>query len=177
MKKAKHFIPLLALLIVIILITVAIAKVSKKQQISNQDLTRIDVILSDFDLPVVGDKNQFFGSKDLRGKYSLINIFASWCITCVYEHKLLLDIKGQNFIDLYGVAWHDSNNSIAQYLEKNGDPFIKVMLDKKSFFTKEIGVKAVPETLLVGPDLKVILRFQGTLQPYMVDEIKRIISN
>jgi cytochrome c biogenesis protein CcmG/thiol:disulfide interchange protein DsbE len=177
LQKIKHFIPLLMLLLVIILISITIFKISKKQQISNDNLTKIDITLPNFDLPIIDDQSQVFGSSDLRGKYSLINIFASWCTTCIYEHEILLDIKKQNFIDLYGVAWHDLDANTVKYLEKNGNPFTKVALDKKGFFTKVIGIKAVPETLLVGPDLKIILRFQGNLQPIMIDEIKTIISN
>jgi cytochrome c biogenesis protein CcmG/thiol:disulfide interchange protein DsbE len=176
LQKIKHFIPLLILLLVIILISIAIFKISKKQQASNDELTKIDITLPNFELPIIDDKDQVFGSVDLKGKYSLINIFASWCTTCIYEHKILLDIKKQNFINLYGVAWHDIDTNTAKYLEKNGNPFIKVMLDKKGFFTKIIGIKAVPETLLIGPDLKIILRFKGNLQQYMIDEIKTIIQ-
>ncbi len=176
MQKIKQFIPLIALLVVVILISIAIFKIYKKQRVSNNDFSKIDITLPNFELPIIDDPNQVFSANDLREKYSLINIFASWCVTCIYEHQILLDIKEQNFIDLYGVAWHDIDANTTKYLEKNGNPFVKVIVDKKGFFTKIIGLKAVPETLLIGPDLKIILRFQGNLQQYMIDEIKNRIA-
>lgn len=176
MKKIKHFIPLIILLLVIIFITFAISEVAKKQQSSNENLTRLNITLPDFSLPTIDGGDQFLTSDDLKGKYSLINIFASWCTTCIYEHQTLMAIKNQNFIDLYGVAWHDIEKNTVNYLAKNSNPFIKVASDKSGFFTKIIGIKAVPETLLIGPDLKIILRFQGNLQPYMVEEIRKIIN-
>lgn len=79
-------------------------------------------------------------------------------------------------MNIYGVAWRDISQNTRKYLEKSGNPYVKVASDNKALFTKLVGVKAVPETLIIDPQGKVILRYSGNLQEFMVDDLAKIIT-
>lgn len=183
----KKFLPFLILAILIILISLSVFKTTIKQNnINSEDSNQFDAYsnkthfqLKEFSIVDLFNENNVFSDKDLKSehkKYSLINFFASWCSSCREEHEILLKIKSENFVDIYAVAWHDFKKNSIAFLEKNGNPFKKVGLDSEGFFTRIIGIKAVPETLLVDNTGMVILRFKGGLTKENILEIKRIIK-
>ena len=55
----------------------------------------------------------------------LVNIWASWCITCLVEHPFLEKIS-QEYPDLklVGINYKDTISKANNYLERNGDPFM-----------------------------------------------------
>ena len=59
--------------------------------------------------------------------------------------------------------------------KENGNPFSKVGTDNKGIFSKIINLEAVPETWLINPKGKIVLRLKGNLQEFSGDEIKRYI--
>ena len=83
-------------------------------------------------------------------------------------------LKQEGIVDIYGVAWRDINDNTKAYLEKNGNPFTKIATDNKAIFSKRTGIKAVPETLIVDANGKVIFKYQGNLEEFAIDEIRRI---
>ena len=90
--------------------------------------------------------------------------------------KLYFKLKSENSIDIYGIAWHDFKDKTISYLEKNGNPYKRVALDSQGLFTRIIGIKAVPETLVVSPEGVVVLRYQGNLTDEIIPEIKKFIA-
>ncbi|OQW91954.1 MAG: thiol:disulfide interchange protein, partial [Beggiatoa sp. IS2] len=57
--------------------------------------TRIDKPAPAFTLPEISDTNKTMNEKYFLGKVSLFNVWASWCVTCRYEHPLLLQLAQQ----------------------------------------------------------------------------------
>lgn len=193
----KKFIPLGILLLFIYIISFAIYNLNQKQNIEGQenleqeassdndnsksdleeDINFISVKLDlpEFSLPELYDKSKDFSKKDLKGKYTIINFFASWCSTCHAEHDILLKIQSEAIADLYGISWRDIDENTIKYLQQSGNPFAKIGVDSKGIFTKIANIEAVPETWLVNPKGEVVLRLKGNLQEFSVDEIKRYI--
>ena len=83
----------------------------------------IDKPLPEFALPAVRN-NQGLASADFRGEPMLLNVFASWCVSCREEHGLLLSLKQQGVV-IQGLDWKDDAADGARYLAENGDPYIK----------------------------------------------------
>ena len=196
----NKFIPLAILFVVIFLIAIATRNLSNKQsdnatnsqEISsstNEDsndlrkedggsdiyFTEVEIDLPDFSIPDLFEAGKTFSKKDLIGKYTIINVFASWCSTCRMEHDTLIRMQAEAVADLYGIAWRDIDKNTIKYLQQNGNPFSKVGADNKAIFSKITNIEAVPETWLVNPKGKIVLRLKGNLQEFSVDEIKRYI--
>jgi cytochrome c biogenesis protein CcmG/thiol:disulfide interchange protein DsbE len=131
--------------------------------------------LPEFSLADLWDQESHFSKNDLRGKYSLVNFFASWCSTCVAEHATLFTLKQQGFVDLYGVAWQDLNENTLKFLQEKGNPYLKVIADGTGEFSKITNLQAVPETWLVNPKGVVVLRWQGNLQDFAIEELEKYI--
>jgi cytochrome c biogenesis protein CcmG/thiol:disulfide interchange protein DsbE len=132
--------------------------------------------LPDFILTDINEGGKNLTKKELIGKYTIINFFASWCTTCLAEHDILLRMQSEAIADLYGIAWRDIDKNTLKFLQKNGNPFSKVGADNKGIFSKIANIEAVPETWLVNPKGQVVLRLKGHLHDFSVDEISRYIK-
>jgi cytochrome c biogenesis protein CcmG/thiol:disulfide interchange protein DsbE len=126
-------------------------------------------------LPDLFDENRDFSKKQLIGKYSIVNFFASWCTTCRAEHEILMRLKDENIVDIYGVAWRDIDENTKDYLSRHGNPFKMVAKDNQGLFSKIINIEAIPETLIVDKEGNVVMRYQGNLQDFSVDEIREFL--
>lgn len=185
MKNLSNYIPLFVLFFLVSVIAFSTYKISKKQQFADTEIgknfdsrfAKEKIILAEFSLPDLFDENGNFSNQDLKGKYSLINLFASWCTTCRAEHDVLMRLKSKNIIDIYGVAWRDINQNTRSYLAESGNPFKKVAADNQALFTKLVGINAVPETLLIDPQGQVVLRYVGNLEEYAEQEIEKFMQD
>lgn len=184
----KKFLPFLTLIFLISLIGISTYKLNKKQEIA-QDLqtsegpeefgihfVKTNIELENFSLPDLYDEKEFFAKKDLLGKYSVVNFFASWCTTCRAEHEVLLRLRDAKIVDIYGVAWRDIDENTKSYLAASGNPFTRVIKDSRGLFTKLLNINAIPETLIIDPKGNVVMRFRGNLQEFSIDEIKGFLQ-
>ncbi len=186
----KKYLPLFTLFFLISVIAISTHNLSKNQQnheennqttedLSNEFIAEFrpqKIILPEFSLPDLYDENREFSKKDLLGHYSVINFFASWCTTCRAEHEILLSLKKENFVEVYGIAWRDINYNTIDYLKKSGNPFSRVAFDGRGLFSKIIGLNAVPETVIVDPDGNIVMRYSGNLQEFSIDEIRKYLE-
>lgn len=180
----NRFLPFLILAFLLGLIALSTYNLNRQQknEIPQDDenfgihFVKTEIALPEFSLANLIDGESDFSKKDFLGKkYSLVNFFASWCTTCRAEHEILMRIKSSGIVDIYGVAWHDIKDSTKNYLEKNGNPFIKVALDSKGILGSEANIRAIPETWIVDEEGKVVSIFRGNLQDFSVAEIQSII--
>ena len=58
-----------------------------------------------FELPPVKGRTLGLASADLRGEVSLVNVFASWCTACRYEHPLFMRLKAEGVVPLHGLNY------------------------------------------------------------------------
>ena len=185
----QKFLPFLTLLFLVSLIGISTYKLNEKQEISeelqasnNPDEINIHFVKTNIQLPefslvdLFNDKEEF-SKKNLIGKYSIVNFFASWCTTCRAEHEILLRLKDEKIVDIYGIAWRDIDDNTKKFLAENGNPYSKIAKDNAGLFTKITGIEAVPETLIIDPKGNVVMRYRGNLQDFSIDEIKRFIKS
>jgi len=121
----------------------------------------IDKPLPEFALPAVRN-SQGLTSADFRGEPMLLNVFASWCVSCREEHGLLLDLK-QKGVVIQGLDWKDEAADGARYLAENGDPYIKAGNDVSGRAGIDLGVAGVPETFVVDGKGRVRYKFIGPI--------------
>ncbi|HWE99875.1 MAG TPA: DsbE family thiol:disulfide interchange protein [Caulobacteraceae bacterium] len=98
------------------------------------------------------------------GAPRLLNVFASWCVSCRYEHPLLLQLKAKG-VPIDGLDWKDKAADGARYLVDQGDPYARVGNDESGRAGIDLGVAGVPETFVV--DGRGIVRFKqvGPITP------------
>ncbi len=106
---------------------------------------------------------------DLRsGHVSVVNIFASWCEPCHFEHEYLMALAADpslkaKGVAIYGVAQKDSTENIRRFLGAKGDPYAKVGLDGDGRAGIDWGVYGVPETFIVRGDGSLVFKLVGPM--------------
>ncbi len=86
----------------------------------------------------------------VTGKPVLVNFFASWCIPCVEEMPVLLDLR-QGGVTVIGIAYKDKPKATTDFLARHGDPYTKLSADAPGTVAIDWGLSGVPETFLVDP--------------------------
>ncbi|MFT5703652.1 MAG: cytochrome c biogenesis protein CcmG/thiol:disulfide interchange protein DsbE [Rickettsiales bacterium] len=164
----RKLILLIPLFIFLVIISFGIGVLIKEDK---NILTKIDareeVFMPAFSLPELNNPNGTFSNEDLKGQYSLINVFASWCFNCAAENDFLMKISsgeiGGGKIKIYGVAWRDINKNTTKYLTKHGNPYVKIGVDGKGVFSKLLAVNGTPESFLIDPEGRIITYFKGAI--------------
>jgi cytochrome c biogenesis protein CcmG, thiol:disulfide interchange protein DsbE len=107
----------------------------------------------------------------LKGSLVAVNIFASWCVTCAGEQPTLLQMK-KDGVTVLGIAYKDSRENIAAWLQKHGNPFAAVGLDEQGRAAIDWGVYGVPETYFI--DAEGIIRHKHIGALSMKDYIAKL---
>ena len=122
------------------------------------------------------DDNLILTSDDIKDKITLINFFASWCLPCMIEHPLLIDLKN-NFprLTIIGINHKDKKEDAVKYLSTNGNPYSFVGVDFNGKIGLEFGVFGLPETYLTNSVGDIIYKLTGPLSNEIIQ--KEIIPN
>lgn len=111
-----------------------------------------------FDLPAGAPGRTSFTDKDLRdGRPRLLNIFASWCVPCIAEAPVLMELKRRG-VAIDAIAIRDRPEDVAAFLARNGDPYDRIGSDTASRVQLAMGSSGVPETFVI--DGKGVIRHQ-----------------
>lgn len=104
-----------------------------------------------------------FTQRALTGRITLVNVWATWCYACGLEHEMLMKIKNQYRIPIYGIDYKDTTVEAQNWLEKYGNPYALVGQDIKGDVAIDFGVYGTPETFVVNSQGKIIYRHVGVL--------------
>ena len=110
------------------------------------------------------DNSKKLNNNIFNNKFSIINVWASWCTTCYAEHKVLMKISQQKKVQIVGINYKDDKKNANKFLHKLGNPYEKILFDPKGDIGLELGVYAVPETFLVNQKGVIIYRHIGELK-------------
>ncbi len=105
--------------------------------------------LPKFSLPELNHPDQQFSSTELHGHVSLLNVFASWCISCRVEHPVLMELRDRKAVLIYGLDYKDSRDPDIQWLNKSGNPYEKIGFDQTGNTAINLGVYGTPETFVI----------------------------
>ena len=106
------------------------------------------------------------------GQPRLINIFASWCVPCIAEAPLLVELNRRGLV-IDAIAVRDRPADVADFLARHGDPFDRIGADPDSQVQLALGSSGVPETFVV--DGRGVIRYQH-LGPIEADDMATIIT-
>jgi cytochrome c biogenesis protein CcmG/thiol:disulfide interchange protein DsbE len=122
---------------------------------------------------LVVDGNQVPGldTNTFRGKVSLVNVWASWCVPCHDEAPLLTQLGQDKRLQLVGINYKDAPDNARRFLGRYGNPFGIVGVDTNGRAAIEWGVYGVPETFVVGRDGKIAYKLVGPVTPENIDTV------
>lgn len=101
----------------------------------------------------------------LRGRWTVVNFFATWCIECRREHPELIEFS-ERYKDpqdpaLVAVAFDRNDISATRsYFAQNGGEW-PVLPDRDGSIAINYGVRGLPETFVVDPEGRIAARIKG----------------
>ena len=115
-----------------------------------------------------------------NNKYSLLNVFASWCEACTEEQPFLLDLALKG-IPIFGINYKDDSEYAKNWLNEWGNPYRSIGQDKFGKAAIDLGVYGTPETFLIDKNGRILYRHAGPLdqhvwQQFFMPKIKALES-
>jgi cytochrome c biogenesis protein CcmG/thiol:disulfide interchange protein DsbE len=109
-----------------------------------------------------------------KGKVSVVNVWASWCVPCHDEAPLLTELGKDKRLQLVGINYKDSPDNARRFLGRHGNPFTLVGVDSNGRASIEWGVYGVPETFVVGREGTILYKMVGPVTPANLDSVLRV---
>jgi cytochrome c biogenesis protein CcmG, thiol:disulfide interchange protein DsbE len=124
------------------------------------------------DIKATDTSGSQFRIDDYRGRWVLVNFFATWCAPCVQEHPELLAFSRRHALTgdaaVVSVAFNESPSTVQKFFEKNGGDW-PVIAQGNGQFALDYGVVKLPESYLIAPDGTVVEKIDGGIQADQVD--------
>ena len=109
--------------------------------------------------------------------YTLLNIWASWCLPCRDEHVLLMELKDKKNLQIIGLNYKDKIINAKSFIKENGNPFDVILIDDDGSNSIILGAYGVPETYLIkNKDNIIVNKYIGILNLKNISEIKKKIK-
>ena len=97
----------------------------------------------------------------IKGKLTLVNVFASWCIPCRDEHPILMQLAKDSRLNVVAINYKDKNDNALRFLGELGNPFAAIGVDPKGQAAIDWGVYGIPESYLVAPNGTILYKRVG----------------
>lgn len=156
------------LLIVSILLVLALFAGGLSQDPHMIPSPLVDRPANDFSAPAL-DGGETLSLSAHRGQWVLVNFWGSWCVSCAAEHPYLIQLakiaaSRPDFV-IIGVDFRDTVEGARQFLRRHGDPGYRQALDPQQKIAIDWGVYGAPESYLVSPSGRIVLKHTGPLYP------------
>ena len=169
MNRSLRFAPLVVLVVVIALLAWRLAEPADTKIRSRL----AGAAVPSFALPAAIPGKAGLSSADFTtGKPRLLNIFASWCVPCITEVRVLQGLA-QRGIAVDGIAVRDRSDDVAGFLRRYGDPYARIGGDPQSAVQIALGSSGVPESFVI--DGRGIIRYQH-IGPIEADDVPTILA-
>ncbi|WP_456388751.1 TlpA disulfide reductase family protein [Profundibacter sp.] len=105
---------------------------------------------------------------DYKGKYVLVNFWATWCAPCRKEMPSLDNLQetlgGERFEVVTVATGRNTLPGIAKFFAKADVTHLPILLDPKQALARDMGVLGLPITVLLDPEGNEIARLSGDAQ-------------
>lgn len=168
MSRAR-FIPLLLFALLVVAVAWRLATPKDDRVASKLEGQK----LPSFTLPPAVPGKPGLSSADLAGGTPrLVNLFASWCVPCVTEAPVLLELARRG-VPIDAIAIRDKPEDVAAFLARHGDPFARIGSDDRSQVQIALGSSGVPESFVI--DGRGVIRAQH-IGPIMPQDVPSILA-
>ena len=165
----RRLVYLLPLLLFVVLVGYFAATLESGRDVHELPSAMISKPAPAFDLASLNEA-QKFTLTGLKGRPVVINFFASWCVPCRVEHPVLMRLKAENHVAIYGIAYKDKPEDSSRLLATYGNPYAQVGIDQSGNVGLDFGVYGVPETYVLDSNGIIRKRFVGPLTAESVDQ-------
>jgi cytochrome c biogenesis protein CcmG/thiol:disulfide interchange protein DsbE len=104
------------------------------------------------------DPQRLLSQKDMLGQVWVLNVWASWCVSCREEHPVLVELAKSKQVALYGLNYKDKPGDALAWLKQFGDPYALSIMDEDGRIGIDYGVYGVPETYVI--DKQGVIRYK-----------------
>ena len=122
-----------------------------------------------FDLAQLHDPALRLSHTDMIGKVWLLNVWASWCVSCRVEHPVLMDLARTGEVHLLGLNYKDVPDKGVAWLDRNGNPYRLSLVDRDGRIGLDYGVYGVPETFVIDRRGRIRHKVIGPLTRELLD--------
>jgi cytochrome c biogenesis protein CcmG/thiol:disulfide interchange protein DsbE len=169
MSRWVRFAPLALLLLIIVALVWRLTKPVDTNVHSTLEGKQVPA----FALPAALPTKPGLNAADLEtGQPHLVNVFASWCVPCITEVKVLGQLKARGVL-IEGIAVRDRPGDLAEFLARNGDPYERIGSDLQSSVQISLGSSGVPESFIV--DGEGVIRYQH-IGPIEAGDVPTILA-
>src|SRR5436305_11182225 len=109
-----------------------------------------------------------------KGKVSVVNVWASWCVPCHDEAPLLTELGKDKRLQIIGINYKDAPDNARRFLGRYGNPFAIVGVHANGRASIEWGVYGVPETFVVGRDATIVYKMVGPVTPENFESVLKV---
>ena len=170
MKKIIYFLPIILFIILGVFLFRGISL-----DPTEMPSALIDKPVPEFSLMAV-DGKQKYTNADLRGEVTLLNVWATWCVSCRMEHPYLLKLSQQG-VRIAGIDYKDDQLKALAWLQELGNPYAINIADQNGSLGLDLGVFGAPETFMV--DRQGVIRYKrvGVIDERVwIDEMQPIYA-
>lgn len=122
-----------------------------------------------FSLPRLDNSEESRTQTIFHEKVTLLNVWATWCVTCREEHAFLNILKQQG-VAIIGVNYKDNTQDARRWIADLGNPYADILIDEDGRFGLNLGVFGAPETYLVDKQGVIRYKYIGDLNQKVWNE-------
>lgn len=164
--KARYIFAALPLFIFALLAAIFLTQLQSGRSVTDIPSALIGTKAPALQLPELEGANRPALTTDaIKGKLTLVNVFASWCVPCRQEHPVLLELSKDPRITVVGINYKDRNDNALRFLGELGNPYAAIGVDPNGKAAIDWGVYGIPETYLVSPDGIILYKKVGPFDP------------
>lgn len=163
----SRLLPFLLFLLLAVLLAVGLTIADRKEEIPSP---LIGKSVPDFNLPLLGQENVVMSQADFIGQPFLLNVWASWCVTCRVEHPVINALAKSGRLRVIGLNYRDAKEDALAWLTRYGNPYALNLADPSGRTAIDFGVYAAPESFLVDAAGRILYKHIGALTPETIEQ-------
>jgi cytochrome c biogenesis protein CcmG/thiol:disulfide interchange protein DsbE len=142
-----------------------------------------------FSLAMLEDPARKLSTGDMMGQVWVLNVWASWCVSCRAEHEVITNLAGRNLVTVIGLNYKDKPEDAKRWLQQFGNPYLQQfgnpyatsVIDGDGRVGIDWGVYGVPETFVIGADGEIKYKHIGpvtheSLEKKIMPVLKELLS-
>ncbi len=155
----RYLLPLVAFIVLVVFLSVGLSLDPKKIP-----SPLIGKPAPTFSLPDLHDAEKIVSPESMKGQVWVLNVWASWCVSCRAEHSILNElVRSNKDIKLVGLNYKDTLWKGRSWLQQRGNPYYANAFDKEGRVGIDWGVYGVPETFVIDAEGYVRYKHTGPL--------------